>query len=168
MQSFLQYRNIRLAARKQVEQDHEKAQPPPNNILTVPAPTALPLTSADDCFSKFELPNPIRQTTTATTTKTQHSIGTTLGHALKGIHVRDRTTNEGKGGKVFVVGWEGQDDPRNPRNWGLAYRIWSTLVVASIAFIVGIGSSADTSILPQAAEGFGVSGVVESMAIGTQ
>jgi len=39
--------------------------------------------------------------------------------------------------------------------------------VASLAFAVGAAASADTAILPEAAREFGVSGVVESLSIGT-
>jgi hypothetical protein len=105
----------------------------------------------------------VRRTATA---QTQYTARTALGHALAGIHARERTTREGKGGKVFAVDWEGESDPLNPRNWSVAYRLCVTLIVASIAFIVGVGSSADTAILPQAAVDFGVSEVVESLSIG--
>lgn len=52
-----------------------------------------------------------------TTACTQYTARAALGHSLTGVHARDRLTHEGKGDKVFVVGWEGPDDPLNPRNW---------------------------------------------------
>lgn len=59
----------------------------------------------------------------AETARTQHSMGTTLGTALTGIHVRDRTTREGgEKGRVFVVGYEGEDDSLNPHNWSFVTR----------------------------------------------
>lgn len=59
----------------------------------------------------------------AETARTQHSMGTMLGTALTGIHVRDRTTREGGGkGRVFVVGYEGEDDSLNPHNWSYLTR----------------------------------------------
>jgi hypothetical protein len=85
---------------------------------------------------------------------------------LTGIHARDRTTREGKGSKVFVVGWEGEDDPLNPRNYSTITRVGLTLVLASISFVVTAASSIDTAIIPQAAAEFGVSEVVESLATG--
>jgi hypothetical protein len=51
------------------------------------------------------------------TAATQYTARAALGHSLTGVHARDRRTHEGKGSKVFVVGWEGPDDPLNPRNW---------------------------------------------------
>ena len=47
------------------------------------------------------------------TARTQHSIGTNIGYAMTGIEVRDRTRTDGNAGgnsKVFVVGYEGEDD----------------------------------------------------------
>lgn len=51
------------------------------------------------------------------TAATQYTARAALGHSLTGVHARDRRTHEGKGSKVFVVGWEGPNDPLNPRNW---------------------------------------------------
>lgn len=59
----------------------------------------------------------------ADTARTQHSMGTALGTALTGINVRDRTTREGgEKGRVFVVGYEGEDDSMNPHNWSYGTR----------------------------------------------
>lgn len=61
------------------------------------------------------------------TTNTLHSMGTNLGTALTGIHVRDRTTREGGGkGRVFVVGYEGENDNMNPHNWSRITRWGAT------------------------------------------
>ena len=58
---------------------------------------------------------------------TQKSLGTKLGTTMTGIDVRDRTTREGKsGGRVFVVGYEGDDDPLNPHNWSFVTRMGAT------------------------------------------
>lgn len=61
-----------------------------------------------------ELSNAAQRVPTAAT---QYTARAALGHSLTGVHARDRRTHEGKGSKVFVVGWEGPDDPLNPRNW---------------------------------------------------
>ena len=167
MQSLLQYRRIGLAVRKQLDNDREKAESlhHPQDLPDVPAPD--PSTSASSSSttspSAEDSKEEIRRTATA---QTQYTARTALGHALAGIHARERTMHEGKGGKVFAVDWEGEHDPLNPRNWSTAYRLWVTLVVASLAFIVGVASSADIAILRQAAADFGVSEVVESLAIG--
>lgn len=103
---------------------------------------------------------------------THHSIGTTLGTILTGIDVRDRTTNERslsdseKEQKVFVVGYEGEHDILNPHNWSYATRIWATINIAFIGWVVGFASSVDSAALVQAAKDLGVSEVTESMATG--
>lgn len=61
------------------------------------------------------------------TAATQYTARAALGHSLTGVHARDRLTHEGKGEKVFVVGWEGPDDPLNPRNWTVSSD-WSCFV----------------------------------------
>lgn len=166
MQSIIQYRRIGLAVRKQVQRDHEKANNPIGSSPQIPevpekAQSRRSSTSSDND------PLQLDRIGSVATVRTQHSLRTALGHALHGIHARDRMTHEGgKGGKVFVVGWEGENDPLNPRNWSTAYRASITLSVSFIAFVVSAASSADTAILPQAAAEFGVSDVVEAMAIG--
>ncbi|KAF2801608.1 major facilitator superfamily transporter [Mytilinidion resinicola] len=99
-------------------------------------------------------------------TPTHHTEKTALGYSLAGISARDRTTREGKGGHVFVVGWDGEDDPMNPHNFSQLVRVGTTLMVAAIAFVVTASSSIDAAILPQAAAEFGVSEVVEALATG--
>lgn len=100
---------------------------------------------------------------------TQSTTGTTLGHALAGIEVRDRTTKEGGSelGKVFVVAWEHEKDPMNPQSWGFARRTMATLVLSFIGGIVGFASAIDSAIIPQAMSEFGVSEVAESLSTGT-
>ncbi|KAI9656528.1 MAG: hypothetical protein M1821_004735 [Bathelium mastoideum] len=100
------------------------------------------------------------------TIRTMYSESTALGIALTGIHVRDRSTRDGGSGQVFVVGYESEADPLNPQNWSLARKFSITMMVAGIAFVVGIASSIDASAIPQAAEEFGVSQVVEAIATG--
>lgn len=62
----------------------------------------------------------------ASTVPTRKSTGTALGTALTGINVRDRSTNEGGNGKVFVVGYEGENDMMNPHNWRFLTRFAAT------------------------------------------
>lgn len=97
---------------------------------------------------------------------TQRSAGTMLGRSLTGIEVRRRNTREGGEGDVFVVGYEGPDDPMNPKSWSRTKRFAVTFSVASIGAIVGIASSIDSSAIPEASAEFHVSTVVESMATG--
>ena len=99
---------------------------------------------------------------------TARSIGTRLGVALTGIAVRDRHTNEGgsEAGKVFVVAFEGDNDPSKPQNWSHTRRICATAMIALIGFVVGVASSIDSPATSRAAQEFGVSEVVEILATG--
>jgi len=99
---------------------------------------------------------------------TQRSTGTALGHAMTGVEVRKRSTKEGGEGNVYIVGYHDEKDPLNPHNWSYAIRIWITIMVASIGFVVGLASSIDSMALPQAAQEFGVSEVAEAGATGEQ
>ena len=127
-------------------------------------------------------------------TRSAKSVGTRLGLALTGINVRDRTTREGgdRSQQVFVVDYQGPNDPENPHNvgdskasavcsgsrsycaektdlcaqWSQAKRVWVTVVIAEIGFVVGFASSVDSPAIRKAAAEFGVSEVVESMATG--
>ncbi|KIM99898.1 hypothetical protein OIDMADRAFT_126316 [Oidiodendron maius Zn] len=178
MQSFLQYRKYRLAIEQQLRRDQEKAitwldnasQPSHTECSsTHEASDAIqfPLTSVPSATSEDGVCNENLgqdQTDNLAKTGTRYTARTALGHALAGIHARDRTTHEGKGSKVFVVNWDGEHDPLNPRNYSKTSRIWMTLLVSGIAFVVTVASSIDTAILPQASAKFGVSDVVESLA----
>jgi MFS family permease len=97
---------------------------------------------------------------------TQQSEGTALGRALTGVEVRRRKTHEGGEGNVFVVGFEGPNDPMNPKTWSRTKRFAITFSVASIGCVVGLASSIDSSAVREASAEFGVSEVVESMATG--
>lgn len=117
----------------------------------------------DDDDDDYEL---AQQRTTLSRMTTQHSTGTALGNVLTGINVRRRSTKEGGDGNVFVVGYEGPDDPNDPHNWPLSRRIPCTFLVAGIGCVVGIASAIESSALKPAAEEFGVAEIVESMATG--
>jgi multidrug resistance protein len=97
---------------------------------------------------------------------TQQSERTALGRTLTGIEVRRRKTHEGGEGNVFVVGYEGPNDPMNPKSWTRTKRFAITFSVASIGCVVGLASSIDSSAVREASAEFGVSEVVESMATG--
>lgn len=70
------------------------------------------------------------------------------------------------GEQYFRVGWAGQDDPFNPRNWHTAQRLFATLSVCLIALIATMASSIDAAIITKASNEFGVSDAVESLATG--
>ena len=97
---------------------------------------------------------------------TRETAGPAFGRTLTGINVRSRTTNEGghDRGKVFIVDYQGDNDPLNPHNWSITKRMSVTALVALIGLIVGVASSIDSAALDQAAKEFKVSEVTESLA----
>ena len=40
-----------------------------------------------------------------------------------------------------IVDWDGPNDPGNPKNWGSGRRIWITLCVSSLTFVITFASS---------------------------
>ncbi|KAI9682220.1 MAG: hypothetical protein M1817_000274 [Caeruleum heppii] len=97
------------------------------------------------------------------TVATEDTMGTHLGMAMTGIEV---CTTSRQDGKVFVVGYEGEKDGLNPRNWNKGLRVKATILIACIGFVVGFASSVDSAVLQKAAEEFAVSDIVESLATG--
>ncbi|EME82671.1 uncharacterized protein MYCFIDRAFT_2811, partial [Pseudocercospora fijiensis CIRAD86] len=188
MQSFLQYKRFKTTVEAQLERDRAKAQAlrtgrqpqgrrDPNHVLRNTAaekddnqepaedtPTAEEQDDDDD-GDDYELAAH-RTTGALSRISTQQSAGVRLGQVLTGIEVRKRKTIEGGDGQVFVVDYEGPDDPSDPHNWTMLKRIRCTSIVASIGCVVGLASAIDSSALPQAAAEFGVAEVVESMATG--
>lgn len=144
MEAYLQYRRIGRAVHRQLEDydgAHEKNDTNPE-------------TGAEGVLRDDGDPvAPVR---------THQSRHTAIGHALTGIHVRE----DAQTGKLFIVDWDGQHDPLNPRNYSTPRRIAITLMVSAIAFAVGAASSIDSAIIPQAAADFGVSEVAESLCVG--
>lgn len=155
MQSILQYRRFGKHVREQHEKhrrdlaasDSSPAEPesdsiPKSNRPTSngdipdlekgeiypedPEPAGEPLTAPE----KPESVHDAQDINRATTVPTHRSMGTKLGHSMTGIEVRRRTTREGPsdGGdkEVFVVGFEGEDDPLKPHNWSKATKFGAT------------------------------------------
>lgn len=157
MQSFLQYRKVGQAVERQLgrERDLEIQSTPANHGSHSPPPALPPTEEAqpsggEDVGNLSSLQDTDSDIENVVPTRTRNSERTALGHALTGIHARDRTTHEGKGSKVFVVDWEGDHDLLNPRNWSTGKRLGTTWVVSSISFVVGLASSIDTAVSPQA------------------
>lgn len=80
--------------------------------------------------------------------------------------VSRQKTREVNGRSILIVEWDGPEDPMNPRNWSFVRRFNATLIISSIAFMVGAAAPIDAAVLPQAARDLGVSEVVESLAVG--
>jgi hypothetical protein len=125
-------------------------------------------TRASSSSSESDLPTPLSPVNTRDTHNSLRNVGTGLGLAMTGVDVRSRTTNEGghEKGKVFIVGYAGENDPLNPHNWSKIRRMMITIIVASIGLIVGFASSVDSAVLQQARQDFHVGEVAEALATG--
>ncbi|KAL4784967.1 major facilitator superfamily domain-containing protein [Aspergillus varians] len=141
MQSYLQYRRIGQAVRKQLSEHPEwtstgqrggselTLNTDQNNETTQDKPTRLQPLSLPPCVQQREI-----------------------------IDTNGAPTS------VFVVGWDHDNDPADPHNYSMATRITATLIVSALAFAVGSASSIESAVLPQNAAAFGVSEVVASLA----
>ncbi|KKK13082.1 hypothetical protein P175DRAFT_0469214 [Aspergillus ochraceoroseus IBT 24754] len=174
MQSFLQYRHAGRAAQAQIDRDAEKlrhGQPgeksPAGSSFPNPEPSIGSGSPMPDDNIEEGITN-IERSHTIETVITRYSEGTALGHALTGIRVQDvhNHSHVGRSGRVFVVNWEGPNDPLNPHNWSIGRRIGVTLQISMIGLFVTGASGIDATVLPQAAKALHVSEVAESLATG--
>ncbi|KAJ5929976.1 hypothetical protein N7466_005469 [Penicillium verhagenii] len=95
---------------------------------------------------------------------TRNSEKTTIAYGLPGIEVRSHVDHaSNRPSRVFVVGWDGINDPQHPRNYSLARRVTATLIVSALGFIVGAASSINSGVLSQTDAAFGVGDVVGSL-----
>ncbi|CAG7558212.1 unnamed protein product [Fusarium equiseti] len=183
MQSLLQYRRAGAAAQAQIDRDVDKARQhmapsEPNRDVEAGGPNSpeekeqqnvrrlLSRISEGQSVDEDAQDEPMQRSVTAATIRQYMSGGAALGQVLTGIQVRPHNNAEGKEGKVFVVNWEGPDDPLDPHNWSVGRRIGVTLQISVIALFVGAASGIDATVLPQASKSLGVSEVAESLATG--
>ncbi|KAL4904931.1 hypothetical protein BDW74DRAFT_168103 [Aspergillus multicolor] len=142
MQSYLQYRRIGQAVRKQLSEHPEwtsNAQLRSKDLSVAHRNNEV----VDDKPSRLRplsLPPGVKQ----------HEI----------------TDSNGAPSTVFVVGWDHHKDPADPHNYTLVTRITATLIVSALGFAVGAASSIESAVLPQNSAAFGVSEVVASLATG--
>ncbi|KAI8713573.1 MFS domain-containing protein [Fusarium sp. LHS14.1] len=193
MQSFLQFRNFGRAAEANVKHglDHVRRtatelstpidqarrpslasehpiqpnQPEPSPQVLKDEEKAQVGTSTAGAISNAHLEAATR-TKSNGMTDTSSAAGMALARSMADIHLRDASVYRGLSGPIFIVSWEGPDDPLNPRNWSVTERVMVTLQVGLISAAVGAASGIDATALPQAAKEFGVSDVVESLATG--
>jgi len=170
MQSVLQYRRIRLAAVQQIERDTEKAGAfaavrhlrRPNNANNTGGIEDEDNSNDDDDSEPAEQYQEVMNR--LSTQQTRYSARTALGYSITGVDARARATNETEAGHVFVVGWEGEDDPLKPSNWPRSKRITATIVVSFIAIAGTAASSIDAAVLPQYSAYWHVSEVAGTLA----
>ncbi|KAJ5115967.1 hypothetical protein N7456_000315 [Penicillium angulare] len=97
---------------------------------------------------------------------TRKSEKTAIAYSLPGVTVRDIDDASDLPSRVFIVAWDGVNDPQHPRNWSTPARLWATFNVSLLAFIVTAASSINSGILPQNNAAYGVGDVVGSLVDG--
>jgi hypothetical protein len=185
MQSYLQYRRLAKQVNTHVEKKQNETGPNDGNAISHSPATNLSLltdfgTGQADTTEEGRLEAQPTEGLLVyghlpltldddlehiSNSQTLQLTGTHLGIALTGVDVRSRTTIEDQTlGNVFVVGFDGPQDPENPHNWPIFKRIIVTMNVGLITWVVGLASAIDSAVLPQAAAAVGVSQVTESLA----
>lgn len=69
-----------------------------------------------------------------------------------------------KASSIQIVSFDGPSDPLNPTNYHWGKKLYGTIIISLIAFVVCMASSIDAPIIPQASGRFHVSAVTESLA----
>lgn len=70
-----------------------------------------------------------------------------------------------QGKRIFIVGWDGPDDPENPKNWSKSRKWLATVFVSLLALLVGVCGPIETPVMKIAANEMGVSEVIESLSV---
>ncbi|KAJ5639333.1 uncharacterized protein N7484_007195 [Penicillium longicatenatum] len=178
MQSYLQYRRLGTAVRKQLADFPQQGANSVNkaeNVINENGNKQTESTPSDsDSITEAEnasASDQIRQDSAASEAlgkrPTCNSEKTAIAHTLPGIEVRSHVDDSSdRPSRVFVVGWDGVNDPQHPRNYSLARRLTATLIVSALGFIVGAASSINSGVLPQNNAAFGISDVVGSLVDG--
>lgn len=58
---------------------------------------------------------------------------------------------------AWIVGWDGPNDPENPHNWSLKYKLFVSSVLIMLPLVVNIGSSVMSGTAPSLEKEFHVS-----------
>ncbi|GAA5855495.1 hypothetical protein JCM8547_007860 [Rhodosporidiobolus lusitaniae] len=65
----------------------------------------------------------------------------------------------------YLVSWDGDDDPDNPKNWSMRKKIFVSSLLSSLTFAIYLGSAIYTSSIPGLKEQFDVGGVTAATGI---
>jgi hypothetical protein len=179
MESYLQYRKIGRRAKSQIDRRQDRVdlnpseESPALDLETLNGGNPFSRGSSSirtgslECVEDFASPRLEFNQLVLDNVQTNYTIGTRLGMSLTGIDVRSRNTHKGKElGRVFIVGFEGSNDPMDPYNWSISKRSFATFNIGMIAWAVGMAASVDSLAIPQASAEFGVSAVTEALATG--
>ncbi|OJI88169.1 hypothetical protein ASPTUDRAFT_135621 [Aspergillus tubingensis CBS 134.48] len=168
MQSLLQYRRLRRHLHESIKIHGPAAAGDPGS-----QPSGDILEDFEDAQFDRQLITNYSRTTAPTSSYSPVSPQGVPGVVLQngqrvtvpGVSVHSATDIGHTDGKaIFIVGFDGPDDPFNPKNWPVRQK-WTTLgIVGTIGFLVGWASSIDSGVIKQGEEAFRVSEVTESLA----
>lgn len=173
MQSYLQYRRLGDSVRAQLDRAHAQR----NTNLVVKGDLAQSSSLGSESISSTESADRINCEDAAAVasssqplekSKTKRSEKTALAHSLAGIDIKKQLASTNQPADLFIVGWDGHDDPQNPKNYSFSSRLVATLLVSALAWVVGAASSINSGVLPQNTAAFGVSDVVGSLVTGIE
>ncbi|KAE8362639.1 major facilitator superfamily domain-containing protein [Aspergillus caelatus] len=148
MQAYLQYRYIRKAVRRQLDDLPDRAR----------ASLRDGITDGLDPSSS--------QTSSSLHRQQQDPVSHGVPSPLAGVELLEKPESHGNHSVVFLVGWDHDEDPMNPRNFTLTTRVMATLIVSALAFVVSAASSIESAVLRQNSAAYNVSEVVASLATG--
>lgn len=158
MQSYLQYRRLGKSVRSQLD----------NASPVKETPTAARDSDTDTPTNPDEISQHVPRSNQSPLARTASwgSSRTALAYSIAGIDVQKQSESPDQPAHLFIVGWNGPNDPQNPRNYSVASRLTATLLVSALGWIVGAASSINSGVLPQNTEAFHVSDVVGSLVTG--
>lgn len=102
----------------------------------------------------------------STSAKDSEKLDTTSSAHVPGVQIRKAGRDDGQKELVFIVGWDGDNDPMRPQNWSLARRWIATIMLCLISIIVSAASSIDAAVTPQSSEAFHVGEAAGSLTTG--
>ena len=148
MQAYLQYRSIRNAVRRQLDDLPDRARVTLRDEIT----DGLDPSSSQPSSSLHR--------------RRQDPASHRVASSLAGVELLEKPESHGNHPVVFLVGWDHDEDPMNPRNFTLTTRVTATLIVSALAFVVSAASSIESAVLRQNSAAYNVSEVVASLATG--
>ncbi|KAF7626344.1 synaptic vesicle transporter [Aspergillus flavus] len=153
MQAYLQYRSIRNDVRRQLDDLPDRARASLRDGMFRPE-----VTDGLDPSSS--------QTSSSLYSPRQEPVSHGLSSPLPGVELLEKTDDHENHCEVFLVGWDHDEDPMNPRNFTVTTRVMATLIVSALAFVVSAASSIESAVLRQNSAAYNVSEVVASLATG--
>lgn len=170
MQSYLQYRRLASTVHSQLRGSPASHQ---NDTTTVEKETGLTPDRLEKAHTNDSQTRRINaensESNTDSPVKHDHtgeSAQTTLAQSIAGVNVQKQLETNNQPAHLFIVGWQDENDPQNPRNYPYSSRLIATLLVSALGWVVGAASSINSGVLPQTTEAFGVSDVVGSLDTG--